>query len=63
MGFTLVEDIHTRELMEAYLREYEKNHPQRRITKNNYKQTMVPEGSLSWTIITVQPRAYYGEER
>ncbi len=46
MGFTLVEDIHTRELMEAYLREYEKNHPQRRITKNNYKQTMVPEGSL-----------------
>lgn len=46
MGFTLVEDIHTRELMEAYLREYEKNHSQRRITKNNYKQTMVPEGSL-----------------
>ncbi len=46
MGFPLVEDIHTRELMEAYLREYEKNHPQHRITKNNYKQTMVPEGSL-----------------
>lgn len=35
MGFPLVEDAHTRELMEAYLKEYEKNHPQRRITKNN----------------------------
>ena len=32
--------------MEAYLKEYEKNHPQRRITKNNYKQTMVPEGAI-----------------
>lgn len=46
MGFPLVEDAHTRELMEAYLKEYEKNHPQRRITKNNYKQTMVPEGAI-----------------
>ena len=46
MGFPLVEDLHTKELMEAYLKEYEKNHPQRRITKNNYKQTMVPKGSI-----------------
>ena len=46
MGFPLVEDAHTRELMEAYLKEYEKNHPQRRITKNNYKQTMVPERAI-----------------
>ena len=46
MGFPLVEEAHTRELMEAYLKEYEKNHPQRRITKNNYKQTMVPEGAI-----------------
>ena len=46
MGFPLVENAHTRELMEAYLKEYEKNHPQRRITKNNYKQTMVPEGAI-----------------
>lgn len=46
MGFPLVEDLHTKELMEAYLKEYEKNHPQRRITKNNYKQTMVPKGSV-----------------
>lgn len=46
MEFPLVEDAHTRELMEAYLKEYEKNHPQRRITKNNYKQTMVPEGAI-----------------
>ena len=46
MGFPLVENAHTRELMEAYLKEYEKNHPQRCITKNNYKQTMVPEGAI-----------------
>lgn len=46
MGFSLVEDEHTKELMEDYLREYEKNNPQRRITRNNYKQTMVPEGSM-----------------
>lgn len=46
MGFPLVEDLHTKELMETYLKEYEKNHPQRRITKNNYKQTMVPKGSI-----------------
>ena len=46
MGFPLVEDAHTKELMEAYLQEYEKNNPQRRITKNNYKQTMVPKDSI-----------------
>lgn len=46
MGFSLVEDAHTKELMEAYLKEYEKNHPGRRITKNNYKQTMVPQGAI-----------------
>ena len=46
MGFSLVEDEHTKELMEDYIREYEKNNPQRRITRNNYKQTMVPEGSM-----------------
>ena len=31
MGFELVEDLHSRELMEEYLKQYEKNNPQRRI--------------------------------
>lgn len=46
MGFPLVEDPHSRELLEAYLKQYEKNNAQRRITANNYKQAMVPEGAL-----------------
>ena len=46
MGFELVEDLHSRELMEEYLKQYEKNNPQRRITKNNYKQAMVPKGCI-----------------
>lgn len=46
MGFPLVEDAHTKELLDKYLKEYEKNNSQRRITANNYKQAMVPEGAL-----------------
>lgn len=46
MGFPLVEDPHSRELLEAYMKEYEKNNSQRRITANNYKQAMVPKGAL-----------------
>lgn len=46
MGFPLVEDPHSRELLEAYMKEYEKNNAQRRITANNYKQAMVPKGAL-----------------
>lgn len=46
MDMPLVEDSHTRSLLEKYLKEYEKNNPQRRITKNNYKQAMVPQGAL-----------------
>lgn len=45
LGFPLVEDTHTKELIIKYLKEYEKNNPQRRITANNYKQAMVPEGA------------------
>ncbi len=46
MGFPLVEDLHSRDLLEAYMRQYEKNNSQRRITANNYKQAMVPKGAL-----------------
>ena len=46
MGMPLEEDSHSRKLIDKYLKEYEKNNPQRRITKNNYKQAMVPEGAI-----------------
>lgn len=46
MGMPLVEDAHTRSLLDKYLKEYEKNNRQRRITANNYKQAMVPQGAL-----------------
>ena len=46
MGLPLVEDPHSKELLEKYMKQYEKNNPQRRITSNNYKQALVPEGSL-----------------
>ena len=46
MGMPLKEDSHSRKRIDKYLKEYEKNNPQRRITKNNYKQAMVPEGAI-----------------
>ncbi len=46
MGMPLVEDSHSKKLIDKYLKEYEKNNPQRRITKNNYKQAMVPKGAI-----------------
>ncbi len=46
MGFPLVEDPHSRELLESYMKQYQGNNPQRRITQNNYKQAMVPRGCL-----------------
>ncbi|MDO5134681.1 MAG: competence/damage-inducible protein A [Eubacteriales bacterium] len=46
MGLKLVEDAGWRAALERYMREYEKNHPRRRITANNYKQALVPEGAL-----------------
>ena len=46
MGMKLVEDRHSRKLMEAYLEQYKKNNPQRKITANNYKQAMVPKGEI-----------------
>lgn len=46
MGMPLVEDAHSKERIERYMKEYEKNNSQRRITSNNYKQALIPEGAL-----------------
>ena len=46
MGMHLVEDAHSRERIERYMKEYKKNNSQRRITSNNYKQALIPEGAL-----------------
>ena len=46
MGMPLVEDAHSKERIERYMKEYKKNNSQRRITSNNYKQALVPEGAL-----------------
>lgn len=46
MGMPLVEDPHSKELLEAYMQQYKDNNSQRRITANNYKQALVPQGAL-----------------
>lgn len=46
MEMPLVEDGHWKGIMEAYLLQYQKNNPNRRITLNNYKQAMVPQGAV-----------------
>lgn len=46
MGKKLVEDPHSRERIESYVKAYAKNHPDRRVTKNNWKQAMVPSGAI-----------------
>ena len=46
MGLPLVEDAHSRNRIEQYMKQYEKNDAKRRITANNYKQALVPEGAL-----------------
>jgi nicotinamide-nucleotide amidase len=46
MGMPLVEDAHSRERIEQYMNQYKKNSEQRRITNNNYKQALVPEGAI-----------------
>lgn len=45
MGMPLTEDPHSRRRIEEHIREYQKNHPERRITQNNYKQALVPKGA------------------
>lgn len=46
MGLELREDKATRKHIEEFLKVYEKNHPGRKITKNNWKQSMAPEGAI-----------------
>lgn len=46
MGMPLLEDPHSRELLDAYMQQYKNNNSQRRITANNYKQALVPQGAL-----------------
>ena len=46
MEMPLVEDAHSKERIERYMKEYKKNNSQRRITSNNYKQALIPEGAL-----------------
>ena len=46
MEMPLEEDPHSRKRIERYMKEYEKNHPDRRITSNNYKQAQRPKGAL-----------------
>ena len=46
MGLPLSEDPHSRKRIERYMKEYKKNHPDRRVTSNNYKQAQVPEGAI-----------------
>ena len=46
MGLPLVEDAHSRERLEEYMNSFKNNDPKRRITENNYKQALVPEGAL-----------------
>ena len=46
MGMPLVEDAHSKERIKRYMKEYKKNNSQRRITSNNYKQALIPEGAL-----------------
>ena len=46
MGMPLVQDAHSKERIERDMEEYKKNDSQRRITSNNYKQALIPEGAL-----------------
>ena len=46
MGLPLSEDPHSRKRIERYMKEYKKNHPDRRVTSNKYKQAQVPEGAV-----------------
>lgn len=46
MGKTLVEDPHSREMIMAYMKNYMKTNAQKVITSNNWKQAMVPVGSI-----------------
>lgn len=46
MGKELVENKHSRKRISAYLENYVKGHANRKITENNWKQAMIPEGAI-----------------
>lgn len=46
MDMPLIEDPHSRKLIEAYLSNYLKNKPNLTITNNNWKQALVPKGAI-----------------
>lgn len=46
MGKKLIEDAHTKKRIKEYMDSYVKSQPDRKITKNNWKQAMVPEGAI-----------------
>lgn len=46
MGKKLVEDPHSKAMIQAYMDDYIKTNPKMTITENNWKQAMVPEGAI-----------------
>lgn len=46
MGFPLIEDAHTKEMILKYMEQYKNNNSERRITENNFKQALVPQGAF-----------------
>jgi len=42
----LIEDAHSREQIQRHLENYVKTQPNRKITENNWKQAMIPEGAI-----------------
>ena len=46
MGKELVENKHSRKRISAYLENYVTGHADRKITENNWKQAMIPEGAI-----------------
>lgn len=46
MGKALVEDAHTKECIMNMMSGYIKNNPQNKITANNWKQALIPEGAI-----------------
>lgn len=45
LGYKLVEDAHTKKRIESFFKSYVKNHGNKKITENNWKQALVPKGA------------------
>jgi len=46
MGKKLVEDLHSKEMIQAYMQNHLRSNPHSKITANNWKQALVPEGAI-----------------